>query len=187
MHDLYLEWNDRINLVSRKDINHLYEHHILHSLSIAKAFDFRDGTTILDAGTGGGFPGIPLANFFPSCSFTLVDSIRKKINVVRDITMRLGLENVDARATRVEKLNSKFNFVTGRAVTGLPRLMDWIGDYPYAREIGEQKNGIIYLKGGETDPDLKQFRHAELIPVSNYFKEEFFRTKKIVFIPSSGS
>jgi 16S rRNA (guanine527-N7)-methyltransferase len=187
MHDLYLEWNARINLVSRKDIGQLYEHHILHSLAIAKAFPFAAGTTILDAGTGGGFPGIPLANLFPSCRFTLVDSIRKKIHVVQDIAAKLQLENVEAHATRVEELDRTFHFVCGRAVTSLERLVDWIGEYPGATKIGDQENGIIYLKGGETDTDLKRFPQARIIPVSDFFSEEFFRTKKIIFIPGTAS
>ena len=185
MHDLYLDWNSRINLVSRKDTDHLYEHHILHSLSIAKAFPFRDGTKILDAGTGGGFPGIPLAVCFPACRFTLVDSIRKKIRVVDDIAEKLGLRNIEAKVTRVENITSKYHFVTGRPVTGLPRLMDWVGKFPHADEIGDQKNGVIYLKGGDIEDDVRSYRHARVIPVSAYFTETFFETKKIIFIPSS--
>ncbi len=183
MHDLYLEWNARVNLVSRKDIDHLYEHHILHSLAIAKAFPFRDGTSILDAGTGGGFPGIPLANVFPACRFTLVDSIRKKIKAVRDIALKLGLRNVEARAGRVESLEEEFHFVAGRAVTALPRLVSWTGRLPVAEEIGGQINGIIYLKGGDTQEDLTSFPRAKVIPVSKFFSEPFFRSKKIIFLP----
>jgi 16S rRNA (guanine527-N7)-methyltransferase len=187
MHDLYLEWNARINLVSRKDIDQLYERHILHSLSIAMAFPFEEETTILDAGTGGGFPGIPLANLLPSCRFTLVDSIRKKIRVVQDIASKLQLENVEAQAVRVEELDRKFHFVCGRAVTSLERLVDWIGEYPGAGKIAKQENGIIYLKGGETDTDLERFPQARIINLSDFFSEEFFLTKKIIFIPGTAS
>jgi len=183
LQELYSEWNSRINVVSRKDIDHLYERHVLHSLSIAKIVEFKNGTSVLDIGTGGGFPGIPLAIMFPMVDFLLVDSIGKKIKVVNEIKDALNLKNVKALQIRAENVNESFDFVISRAVTNLPDFLK-IASYKYSKKgFNEIPNGIIYLKGGEFEIELKNLRKKYCVyNIEDYFDEEFFKTKKIVHI-----
>ena len=152
LNDLYLEWNEKINVISRKDIDELYTNHVLHSLAIAKVLSFEDGSKVLDVGTGGGFPGIPLAILFPNVEFHLVDSIQKKILVVNEIAQALNLKNVKAEAKRAENLNSKYDFIVSRAVTQMPKFVDWVKNKILKKHINSLPNGILYLKGG----DLKE-------------------------------
>ncbi len=180
---LYREWNDKVNLISRKDIDHLYERHVLHSLSISKVIQFHPGTKVLDAGTGGGFPGIPLAIMFPEVKFTLVDSIRKKIMVVNNIIDDLGLNNTVAFQERVESVNEKYDFVISRAVTGLPLFYSWVKSKISRRSFNTLKNGILYLKGGDTLEELSKIRaFNKTFNISEFFGEDFFETKKIVHV-----
>ncbi len=183
LQDLYSFWNERINVISRKDIDSLYEKHVLHSLSIAKKFYFPENSRILDVGTGGGFPGIPLAIFFPEVNFTLVDSIGKKINVVKEVVGTLGLTNVISRHERAENLNEKFHFVVSRAVTEFSQFVPWVDKKIEKTNIAPFKNGIIYLKGGDLAEELKNFPRARVISLTDYFTEDFFETKKIVYLP----
>jgi 16S rRNA (guanine527-N7)-methyltransferase len=184
---LFKDWNDKINLVSRKDIENLYEKHVLHSLGIAKVINFKTGSKVIDVGTGGGFPGIPLAIFFPEVKFTLVDSIGKKIMVVKDIVEKLNLENVTAFHDRVENIPGKFDFVTARAVTEMSAFYGWVKNKIGPKQINSLPNGILYLKGGDLKDEVKPFRNrAEIIPLSNYFKEEYFETKAVVYIEAAG-
>ena len=181
---LYSYWNEKINVISRKDIEQLYEHHILHSLTIGKFFVFEPGTYILDAGTGGGFPGIPLAILFPHVRFKLVDSIGKKIRVVDQIIKELDLNNAKAEQNRVESLKEEFDFVVSRAVTRIARFYQWVSPLVSKDGINERSNGIIYLKGGEIDDELTELhRYYEVKRIKYYFKETFFETKKIIYIP----
>jgi 16S rRNA (guanine527-N7)-methyltransferase len=180
---LYQDWNEKINLISRKDIEHLFERHILHSLGIAKVIRFADGTSILDVGTGGGFPGIPLAICFPQVSFTMVDSIGKKIMVVRDIIKQLDLKNARAYHTRAEDVQGKFDFITGRAVTDLNAFYGWVNKKIKSEDRNGLPNGILYLKGGPLEEELSSFgTRVQLFPLSSYFKEEFFETKSVVYL-----
>jgi 16S rRNA (guanine527-N7)-methyltransferase len=180
---LYKEWNSKINVISRKDIDQLYERHVLHSLSIAELIRFKENTQILDAGTGGGFPGIPLAIYFPEIQFDLVDSIKKKINVVEVIAEELKLFNVKTRVSRVEDIRQQYDFIVSRAVTRLPEFYKWIHNNISHRSMNDLPNGILYLKGGDMDKELyKLSRKYRLYPISNYFIEEFFETKYIVHI-----
>jgi 16S rRNA (guanine527-N7)-methyltransferase len=183
LQELYSEWNSKINVISRKDIDHLYERHVLHSLSIAKIIGFKDGTNILDIGTGGGFPGIPLAIMFPSVEFLLVDSVGKKIKVVNEIKNALGLSNVKAVQKRAENVNESFDFVISRAVTNLPDFIK-MAAYKYSKKgFNEIPNGIIYLKGGDFEDELKNLRKKHKVyNIEDFFDEEFFQTKKIVHI-----
>ena len=183
LHELYSEWNSKINVISRKDIDHLYERHVLHSLSIAKIVGFKDGTSILDIGTGGGFPGIPLAIMFPSVKFLLVDSVGKKIKVVSEIKNALGLSNVKALQKRAENINESFDFVISRAVTNLPDFIK-MAAYKYSKKgFNDIPNGIIYLKGGDFEDELKQLKKKfKIYNLPDYFEEDFFMTKKIVHI-----
>ena len=180
--ELYTFWNNQINVISRKDIDLVYERHVLHSLGIAKVISFRPGTKVLDVGTGGGFPGIPLAILFPETDFFLVDSIGKKIKVVNEISNALNLKNIRAKHCRAEDINEKFDFVVSRAVTEFPVFYSWIKNKFLIQNLNDLKNGILYLKGG----DLKEefgiyYDHAQFYELKNYFKEEFFETKKVVY------
>jgi 16S rRNA (guanine527-N7)-methyltransferase len=183
MSELYLYWNLRINVISRKDIENLETHHILYSLSIARIFSFIPGTRILDAGTGGGFPGIPLAIFFPEVEFTLVDSIAKKIKVVEEIKSELGLKNVNSRNERFENTPGKFDYITGRAVSSLPDLCKSLHKKIIDKNRNHYPNGLIYLKGGDFSEELESL-HAKytLYDLSDYYKESYFETKKLIHI-----
>lgn len=182
--NLYRYWNEQINVISRKDIEHLYERHILHSLGIAKVISFKPGTSILDVGTGGGFPGIPLAVFFPECRFHLVDSIGKKIKVVTEISQALGLSNVTAQQIRAEQLPETYDFVVSRAVTQIKEFYKWVKDKinrPYNNDL---RNGILYLKGGDLAEELQDIKTAyKIFNLSQFFREDFFETKKVLYIP----
>jgi 16S rRNA (guanine527-N7)-methyltransferase len=183
MSELYLHWNLMINVISRKDIENLEIHHILHSLSIAKLFSFIPGTRVLDAGTGGGFPGIPLAILFPEVEFTLVDSIAKKIMVVEEIKNELGLNNVKPKNERFEETPGKFDYITGRAVSSLPALCKLLHGKILDQDRNKYKNGLIYLKGGEFIEELESLQaNYRLYDLSDYFHESFFETKKLIHI-----
>lgn len=184
LQQLYKEWNSKINLISRKDIGHLYEHHVLHSLAIAKIIYFKSGTTILDVGTGGGFPGIPLAILFPDSNFHLVDSIAKKIKVVSEIAHAIDLKNIRAEQIRAEKLKSEYDFVISRAVTSLPVFFTWIKKRIKDKSKNDMQNGIIYLKGGDLNDEIEKFKPSvKVFNIDQYFDEPFFKTKKMVYIP----
>ena len=178
---LYADWNSKINVISRKDFSEFYERHVLHSLAIAKFIHFTAGTEVLDVGTGGGFPGIPLAIFFPHVKFHLVDSIGKKIKVVEAVAESLGLENVTAEQIRVEQLKTKYDFVLSRAVTKLPEFVNWVRSNISLKQQNAVPNGILYLKGGDLTKEIKPFRKQVFIQhLSEFFDEEFFKTKKLV-------
>ncbi|WP_437920924.1 16S rRNA (guanine(527)-N(7))-methyltransferase RsmG [Sphingobacterium sp. LRF_L2] len=183
--EVYPFWNNQINVISRKDMDSLYLHHVLHSLGIAKFItDFTPGTRILDVGTGGGFPGIPLAILFPLVKFHLVDSIGKKIKVVREVAQAIGLENVEADHIRAEQLDYKYDFVISRAVTRLGEFAPWIRNKFEKKDKNGIPNGILYLKGGELKEEIKESKlKAELHPLSSYFTEDFFDTKYVVYVP----
>jgi 16S rRNA (guanine527-N7)-methyltransferase len=181
---VYSEWNAKINVISRKDIDQLYERHVLHSLAIAKFIRFTPGSKILDVGTGGGFPGIPLAILFPECQFHLVDSIGKKIKVVNEVVRVLDLKNVRAEQIRAEQLKDKYDFVISRAVTTLPEFVGWVRKNISPVQQNALPNGIIYLKGGNLDAEIRPYRNNAFIQdITEYFEEEFFKTKKLVYIP----
>jgi len=181
--ELYVYWNERINVISRKDIDLLYERHVLHSLGIAKVISFKPFTDILDVGTGGGFPGIPLAIMFPQCKFNLVDSIGKKITVVKEVAKGLGLKNVYADQIRAEQLERKFDFVVSRAVTEMPEFYKWVKNSFKSKSFNDLANGVLYLKGGDLTEELKPFAgRYKLYNLSDYFKEEFFETKRVVYL-----
>jgi 16S rRNA (guanine527-N7)-methyltransferase len=180
---LYEEWNAKINVVSRKDIEQLYERHILHSLAIARFIQFKPGTTILDVGTGGGFPGIPLAIFFPETTLVLVDSIGKKIKVVNEIANALNLRNVRADHIRVEEVAQKFDFVVSRAVTAFPRFVSMVRSKVSNQNHNDIPNGIIYLKGGDFEEEISPFGHqVKVCDLKSYFQEEFFETKRLIHL-----
>jgi 16S rRNA (guanine527-N7)-methyltransferase len=184
LNDLFLEWNEKVNLVSRKDTDHLEERHILHSLGIAKVISFQKGSKVLDIGTGGGFPGLPLAIIFPETEFLLVDSIGKKINAVNDMIDRLGLENVSAKHERAEKIKGQFDFIVSRAVTALPKFLPWTKGKFREKSRHEIPNGVLYLKGGDLREEIKSAgRKATVYPLRKYFKEEFFETKVVLYLP----
>lgn len=185
LYDLYADWNSKINVVSRKDFDQLYLRHILHSLAIAKVCSFDANARILDVGCGGGFPSIPLAIMFPESKFVCVDSIAKKITVVKGVAEGVGLNNIDARAMRVENIvNERFDYVLSRAVTAMPTFVDWVWRYIERGQHGTLPNGIIYLKGGELAEELALTRKRwDVYSISDYFEEEFFETKKIVYTP----
>jgi len=183
LYDLYLEWNSKINVVSRKDIDELYLRHVVHSLGIAKVLQFKDGTKIMDVGTGGGFPGIPLAIMFPECSFHLVDSINKKLKVVNGVAEDLGLSNVKTSHTRVEAVDDTYDFIVSRAVTAMPMFVSWVKRKVSKKSNHELKNGILYLKGGDLAEELQDFPKATLYNLSDYYEEDFFDAKKVVHLP----
>ena len=180
---LYEEWNAQINVISRKDTEHFYERHVLHSLAIARVCEFYPTAQVLDIGTGGGFPGIPLAILFPQGSFTLVDSIGKKIKVVNEVASALKLKNVRAEHLRAEQLNESFDFIVSRAVTQMPRFMTWTrGKIRKGVSAGSRANGILYLKGGDLKEELANYSRAKVYDIPRFFEEEFFETKKVVYL-----
>ncbi|MCG2792684.1 MAG: 16S rRNA (guanine(527)-N(7))-methyltransferase RsmG [Weeksellaceae bacterium] len=181
LENLYKDWNEKINVISRKDTDSLYEKHVLHSLGIAKVIEFADHTKVLDIGTGGGFPGIPLAILFPNVQFTLVDSIGKKISVVKGVAESLALQNVTAHHIRAEQLKEKFHFVVSRAVTQMPVFLTWLRGKFEKEQFNPKHNGVLYLKGGELGEELAGLR-CEILQLKNYFDEEFFDTKKVVYL-----
>ncbi|OYX27486.1 MAG: 16S rRNA (guanine(527)-N(7))-methyltransferase RsmG [Flavobacteriales bacterium 32-35-8] len=183
LQSLYEDWNLKINVVSRKDIDELYLRHVLHSLAIAKFINFNDGSKILDVGTGGGFPGIPLAIMFPECSFHLVDSIAKKIKVVDEVVEGLGLENVKTTNSRVEDINDNYDFIISRAVAAMPTFVHWTKGKIAKEQTHAIKNGILYLKGGDLEDELKDYKNIQIFNLSEYFSEEFYETKKLVYLP----
>jgi len=184
LQELYSFWNNQINVISRQDIENLYEKHILHSLGIAKVLNFKHGTEILDVGTGGGFPGIPLAILFPECQFHLVDSIGKKIKVVTEVAKAVGLKNLTAQHERAENVASDFDFIVSRAVTRLKPFYGWVQNKVTKNQFNDMKNGILYLKGGDLQDELDEFgKKYKLYNLSDYFSEEFFETKKVVYVP----
>ena len=180
---LYEDWNAKINVISRKDIDELYTRHVLHSLGIAKIIDFRPGSKIMDVGTGGGFPGIPLAILFPEVDFYLIDVIAKKIRVVNEVAAGLGLKNVKAEQKRAELVKQEFDFIVSRAVTNMPDFVNWVDDKVSKKQNHELANGILYLKGGDLTEELKDFPKATQYNLSDFFSDEFFETKKVVHLP----
>lgn len=183
LQSLYEDWNLKINVVSRKDIDELYLRHVLHSLGIAKFINFNDGSKILDVGTGGGFPGIPLAIMFPECSFHLVDSIAKKIKVVDEVVEGLGLTNVKTTNSRVEEINDNYDFIVSRAVAAMPTFVHWTKGKIAKDQNHSIKNGILYLKGGDLEEELKDYKNIQIYNLSDYFSEDFYETKKLVYLP----
>lgn len=187
LYDLYIDWNSKINVISRKDIENLYEHHVLHSLGIAKFVNFKPGTDIMDLGTGGGFPGIPLAIMFPDCKFHLVDSIGKKVKVASEVATAIGLENVSFRHCRAEEEKSKFDFVVSRAVMPLNDLLKIIRKNISDKQINSIPNGLICLKGGELENETLPVKHKVVSSdLKDIFEEMFFETKKIIYVPING-
>ena len=180
---LYQDWNAKINVISRKDIDELYTKHVLHSLAIAKIQPFEPGSYILDVGTGGGFPGIPLAILFPDTRFYLIDVILKKINVVKAVAEALALKNVKAEQMRAENVKGDYDFIVSRAVTNMPDFVSWIKDKIKKQNKHTLKNGVLYLKGGDLTEELKDFPKATEYNISEFFKDEFFETKKVVHLP----
>jgi 16S rRNA (guanine527-N7)-methyltransferase len=183
LEDLYREWNAQINVISRKDIDELYVRHVLHSLAIAKVQAFKPKSHILDVGTGGGFPGIPLAILCPETNFYLVDSIGKKIKVVKEVANALGLKNVHAEHGRAEKVKGEFDFIVSRAVTNMDDFVKWVRKKVTKKQRHELRNGILYLKGGDLADELTNFPKATLYDIHDFFTEDFFKTKKVVHIP----
>jgi 16S rRNA (guanine527-N7)-methyltransferase len=180
---LYKEWNAKINVVSRKDIDELYLRHVLHSLGIAKVVEFADDTSILDVGTGGGFPGVPLAIMFPNCQFHLVDSINKKLKVINAVCEAIDLTNIRTTHSRVEAIDETYDFIVSRAVTAMPEFTKWVKGKIAKKQRNELKNGILYLKGGDLTEELKQYTTVKAYLLSDYFEEVFFETKKVIHLP----
>lgn len=184
LQDLYNDWNAKINVISRKDIQQLYEHHVLHSLAIAKFISFKSGTNILDFGTGGGFPGIPLAILFPECQFTLIDGTGKKVRVAQEVAATIGLKNVETKHIRGEEEKGKYDFVVSRAVMPLPELIKIVRKNISKQQKNVLPNGIICLKGGSLADELKPFSNiVQVTEISNWFTEEWFQTKQVVYLP----
>lgn len=184
LYDLYLDWNSKINVISRKDIENLYEHHVLHSMAIAQIINFKPGTTVLDVGTGGGFPGIPLAILFPEVKFTLIDSICKKIKVANEVATAIGLKNIVLKHERAQEEKALFDFVVSRAVMPLEELVKLIRKNIAKKSINALPNGLICLKGGELQHEILPFKNiAESYEIDQFFKEEFFQKKKVVYLP----
>lgn len=184
LQELYEDWNGKINVISRKDMDHFYVHHVLHSLGIAKVMGFQPGTKVLDIGTGGGFPGIPLAILFPETHFHLVDSIGKKITVVKEVSKALKLSNVEAQQARAETLVRKYDFVISRAVTRMINFYPWVKGKIKKEDFNEYQNGILYLKGGDVDEEMEELDKSYVTyHLCDYFKEDFFETKKVVYMP----
>jgi 16S rRNA (guanine527-N7)-methyltransferase len=183
LESLYQDWNLKINVVSRKDIDELYLRHVLHSLAIAKVITFKHGTSIMDVGTGGGFPGIPLAIMFPECKFHLVDSIAKKLKVVNEVVEGLNLENVKTTHTRVESIPETYDFIVSRAVAAMPTFVHWTKGKIAKAQNNTLKNGILYLKGGDLTEELKTYSKTTLYNLNDFFEEPFFDTKKVVHLP----
>jgi 16S rRNA (guanine527-N7)-methyltransferase len=182
--DLYREWNEKINVISRKDIENLYINHVLHSLGIAKVCTFKPGASILDVGTGGGFPGIPLAILFPGTQFHLVDSIGKKITVVQNVAAGIGLKNVRAEQIRAEQIKGEYDFIVSRAVTRLKEFYGWVNRKAKKDSAHTLYNGILYLKGGDLDEELAELKRPyQLFDLPDFFTEPFFETKKVVYVP----
>jgi len=181
--DFYKDWNLKINVVSRKDIDEIYLRHALHSLGIAKVQQFQPGSTVMDVGTGGGFPGIPLAILFPETQFHLVDSIGKKIKVVNEVKEGLGLENVKTSNCRVEEIDEQYDFIVSRAVAQMETFVRWVRGKIKKKSNHELKNGILYLKGGDLSEELAKYETAKIYNLSDYFEEDFFETKKVVHLP----
>jgi len=182
LESLYQDWNLKINVVSRKDIDELYLRHVLHSLGIAKVQQFLPGAKVLDVGTGGGFPGIPLAILFPETKFHLVDSIGKKIKVVDEVVAGLGLKNVKTTQGRVEQVSGTYDFIVSRAVAAMPTFVYWVDGKIAVKNRHDRKNGILYLKGGDLSEELQDFPQTEIFPLTDYFQEDFFETKKVVYL-----
>lgn len=184
LYDLYADWNSKINVISRKDIEKLYEHHVLHSLSIAKALHFRGGTKVLDLGTGGGFPGIPLAIMFPDARFKLIDGIGKKIHVVQEIAKAIGLKNCEASQLRGEEERGKYDFVVSRAVMTFPELIRMVKKNIGRTQRNSIPNGLLCLKGGDVSDEISPFCHiAEVTEISDLFEEEWFKQKNLIYVP----
>ena len=183
LESLYKEWNSKINVISRKDIDELYTRHVIHSLGIAKVQAFLPGSSVLDVGTGGGFPGIPLAILFPETKFYLIDAIGKKIKVVQEVVNALGLKNVRAEQIRAEKVNEEFDFIVSRAVTTMPDFVKWVRGKVKKDSRHSLKNGILYLKGGDLTEELSAYQTVQLFNLSDYFEDPFFETKKVVYLP----
>ncbi len=184
LYDLYVEWNAKINVISRKDIENLYLHHVVHSLAIGKLIQFKDNSSVLDVGTGGGFPGIPLAILFPECQFTLIDSIGKKIKVGQEVSNAIGLKNTTLKHLRVQEEKQKFDFVVSRAVMPLADLVALVRKNIATKQINAIPNGLICLKGGELEHEILPFKKlAERYDIDEYFDEAYFKTKKVVYVP----
>ena len=183
LNELYQDWNLKINVVSRKDIDELYLRHVLHSLGIAKVMEFEPGSKVMDVGTGGGFPGIPLAILFPETQFHLVDSIGKKIKVVNEVVAGLGLENVITTHGRVEEVKDTYDFIVSRAVAQMETFVRWVKGRISKQQNHELRNGILYLKGGDLSEELNLYTSATIYDLTDYFEEDFFETKKVVHLP----
>ena len=184
LESLYKYWNSKINLVSRKDISSLYLRHVLHSLAIAKFIQFKKGTNIIDVGTGGGFPGIPLAILFPDAKFHLVDSTEKKVGVVDAVSKELSLKNVTTQCKRVEDINDKFDFILARAVADMSTILKWTENNISPNSNNVVPNGIIALKGGDLDKELSRIENKKIVAIKNYFDDHYFINKKLVYIPA---
>jgi len=183
LYDAYHYWNKKINVISRKDFQNFYLHHVLHSLAICKIADFNPGTKILDIGTGGGFPGIPLAIVYPECHFVLLDSIRKKLKVIEAISEEMELTNIETVHARAENYNEKFDFITSRAVTQFPKFINWVKNNISETNENSMNNGIFYLKGGDFEEEIKKYKDKiQIYHIYDFFKEDFFKTKKIIYL-----